>query len=54
MNAPAITRHSALEDVLAIVTGTLFVSLGITLFKQGGLLSEIGRASCRERVSSPV
>lgn len=39
MNAPAITRHSALEDVLAIVTGTLFVSLGITLFKQGGLLS---------------
>lgn len=39
MNAPTITRHSALEDVLAIVTGTLFVSLGITLFKQGGLLS---------------
>ncbi|WP_455275343.1 YitT family protein [Ralstonia thomasii] len=39
MNAPTIARHSALEDVLAIVTGTLFVSLGITLFKQGGLLS---------------
>lgn len=35
-NAP---RHSPLEDVLAIVTGTLFVSLGITLFKQGGLIS---------------
>jgi len=39
MNAPSTTRHSTLEDVLAIATGTLFVSLGITLFKQGGLLS---------------
>lgn len=39
MTAPTSSRHSALEDVLAIVTGTLFVSLGITLFKQGGLLS---------------
>lgn len=34
-NVPSVTRHSLLEDVLAIVTGTLFVSLGITLFKQG-------------------
>ena len=43
MNAPdklsTPARHSPLEDVLAIVTGTLFVSLGITLFKQGGLIS---------------
>uniref|UniRef100_C6BL93 YitT family protein n=2 Tax=Ralstonia pickettii TaxID=329 RepID=C6BL93_RALP1 len=39
MKALEVTRHSTLEDVLAIVTGTLFVSLGITLFKQGGLLS---------------
>jgi uncharacterized membrane-anchored protein YitT (DUF2179 family) len=38
-NVPGVTRHSLFEDVLAIVTGTLFVSLGITLFKQGGLLS---------------
>ncbi|MFZ6874924.1 YitT family protein [Undibacterium sp. Di27W] len=31
--------HSLLEDVLAIVTGTLLISLGIALFKQAGLLT---------------
>ncbi|MFZ6687820.1 YitT family protein [Undibacterium sp. SXout11W] len=31
--------HSLVEDVLAIVTGTLFVSLGIALFNQAGLLT---------------
>ncbi|MFZ6725157.1 YitT family protein [Undibacterium sp. MH2W] len=31
--------HSLLEDALAIVTGTLFVSLGIALFNQAGLLT---------------
>ncbi|MBC3810288.1 YitT family protein [Undibacterium aquatile] len=31
--------HSLLEDVLAILTGTLFVSLGIALFNQAGLLT---------------
>lgn len=31
--------HSLLEDVLAILTGTLFVSLGVALFNQAGLLT---------------
>lgn len=31
--------HSLLEDVLAILTGTLLVSLGVVLFKQAGLLT---------------
>jgi uncharacterized membrane-anchored protein YitT (DUF2179 family) len=31
--------HSVPEDVLAIVIGTLFVSFGIALFKQAGLLT---------------
>ncbi|MFZ6735454.1 YitT family protein [Undibacterium sp. Ji42W] len=31
--------HSLLEDVLAIITGTLLVSLGIALFNQAGLLT---------------
>lgn len=31
--------HSLLEDVLAIVTGTLLVSLGVALFNQAGLLT---------------
>lgn len=31
--------HSLLEDVLAILTGTLFVSLGIAMFNQAGLLT---------------
>jgi len=32
-------RHSKLEDVQAIVTGTLFVALGVALFKQAGMLT---------------
>jgi len=40
---PATSRifipHSLLEDVLAILTGTLFVSLGVALFNQAGLLT---------------
>ncbi|MBC3871642.1 YitT family protein [Undibacterium oligocarboniphilum] len=31
--------HSLLEDILAILTGTLFVSLGVALFNQAGLLT---------------
>ena len=31
--------HTLLEDVLAIVTGTLLVSLGVNLFNQAGLLT---------------
>lgn len=31
--------HSPLEDVLAIITGTLLVSLGVALFNQAGLLT---------------
>ena len=31
--------HSVIEDILAILTGTLFVSLGIALFNQAGLLT---------------
>lgn len=36
---PASTPHSLFEDVLAIVTGTLFISLGVAMFKQAGLLT---------------
>lgn len=36
---PVAPRHSLAEDVFAIVTGTLFVSFGIVLFKQAGLLT---------------
>jgi len=32
-------KHSMLEDVQAIVTGTLFVALGVALFKQAGMLT---------------
>ncbi|MCV2367537.1 YitT family protein [Roseateles oligotrophus] len=32
-------KHSTLEDVQAIVTGTLFVALGVALFKQVGMLT---------------
>ena len=40
MDAPAPDlRHSLHEDVQALLTGTLFVSLGIVLFGQTGLLS---------------
>lgn len=32
-------QHSLLEDVFAILVGTLFISFGIVLFKQAGLLT---------------
>jgi uncharacterized membrane-anchored protein YitT (DUF2179 family) len=35
----AAPRHSLAEDILAVVIGTLFVSFGIALFKQAGLLT---------------
>jgi uncharacterized membrane-anchored protein YitT (DUF2179 family) len=31
--------HSALEDAQALVTGTLFVALGVAMFKDAGLLT---------------
>lgn len=37
--APVSAPHSLLEDVLAILTGTLFVSLGVAMFNQAGLLT---------------
>jgi uncharacterized membrane-anchored protein YitT (DUF2179 family) len=36
---PVIAPHSLFEDVLAILTGTLFVSLGVAMFNQAGLLT---------------
>ena len=35
----AVARHSALEDVQALVTGVLFVALGVAMFKHAGLLT---------------
>ena len=31
--------HSLFEDILAILTGTLFVSLGVAMFNQAGLIT---------------
>lgn len=42
MNPPAdntLQRHSLFEDVQALVTGTLFISLGVVLFNRTGLLT---------------
>jgi uncharacterized membrane-anchored protein YitT (DUF2179 family) len=36
---PVSAPHSLIEDVLAIITGTLFVSLGVAMFNQAGLLT---------------
>lgn len=36
---PGIAKHSAIEDFLAFVTGTLLVSLGVFYFKEAGLLT---------------
>ena len=36
---PDVSHHSLFEDVLAILTGTLFVSLGVAMFNQAGLLT---------------
>lgn len=40
--APAVSaslRHSSFDDVQGLVTGTLFVALGLTLLRQAGLLT---------------
>lgn len=36
---PNAVPHNLLEDVLAILTGTLLVSLGVAMFKQAGLFT---------------
>lgn len=36
---PVVARHSLLEDAQALATGTLFVALGVTLFKQAGMVT---------------
>jgi uncharacterized membrane-anchored protein YitT (DUF2179 family) len=38
MPAPA-PQHSGLDDVQALLTGTLFVALGLTLFRHAGLVT---------------
>lgn len=37
--ARTLRGHSALEDLQALVTGTLFVALGVTLFRQAGMVT---------------
>ena len=40
MGAPVVpVHHRPYEDVQALVTGTLFVALGVVLFGQAGLLT---------------
>lgn len=39
MPAPAPPPHSGLDDAQALLTGTLFVALGLTLFKHAGLVT---------------
>ncbi len=39
LSPPPDVRHSAYEDAQALVTGALFVALGIALFAQAGLLT---------------
>ena len=34
-----VDRHTPLEDLQALLTGTLFISLGIAMFKHAGLLT---------------
>jgi uncharacterized membrane-anchored protein YitT (DUF2179 family) len=36
---PTPTRHSFFDDAQALVAGTLFISLGVVMFKQEGLLT---------------
>lgn len=36
---PAPGRHSLLEDLQALLTGTLFVALGVTLFRHAGMVT---------------
>lgn len=37
--ALAVERHTVFEDAQALVTGTLFIALGVALFKHVGLLT---------------
>ena len=39
MTASTAPRHSLLEDAQALVTGTLSVALGVTLFKHAGMVT---------------
>lgn len=39
MTAPAAARHSLFDDLQALLTGTLFVALGLTLFRHAGLVT---------------
>lgn len=36
---PSAPRHSALEDVQALIAGTLFVALGLTMYAHAGLIT---------------
>ena len=36
---PGVQRHSLFDDAQALVTGTLFVGLGLLLFRQAGLVT---------------
>lgn len=38
-STPIHLQHSRLEDAQALITGTLFIALGIALFKHAGLLT---------------
>lgn len=38
-SAPPAPRHSLFDDAQALVTGTLFVALGLTLFRHAGLMT---------------
>lgn len=38
-SAPPLLRHRPYEDLLALLTGTLFPALGIVMFRQAGLLT---------------
>lgn len=39
MNPPAAQRHRLYEDAQALLTGTLLVALGLTLFREAGLMT---------------
>lgn len=39
MNAVAPPRHSAFDDAQGLLTGTFFVTLGLALFRQAGLVT---------------
>lgn len=39
MSISTPTRHAAWEDVQGLLTGTLFVSLGVLLFKEAGMVT---------------